>query len=158
MRTTDFPASRGCAGDGQHEGRPLHDRLRERYSPLRAAYIARVLTADELSVVCDPDDALVIARIKRMPSRRLARFERMEPASADDRRLYGSLQLRWLRTEEYLLATRLGRPPTHGELWADFMRHHNGPRFRAYFALKCPHRVRPIRRVRPETPGTHPRA
>ena len=48
MRTTDFPASRGCAGDGQHEARPLHDRLRERYSPLRAAYIARVRVLSRL--------------------------------------------------------------------------------------------------------------
>ena len=117
------------------------------FSPRRAAYIARVLTAGELAVVADPADALIIARIKRMPGRRLARFERLEPATPADRRLCATLQQSWLRDEQYLLATRLGRPPTHREFFADFMRNHNGLRFRAYFALKYPRRVRPIRRT-----------
>ena len=117
--------------------------LRARFSKARAAYITRVLTTEELAVVRDPADALVIARIKRMPDHKLARFERLEPATAEDRRLYGGSQLRWLADEQYLLGTRLGRTPTHRELFADFMRNHNGLRFRAYFALKHPRRVRP---------------
>ena len=115
------------------------------FSPMRAAYIKRVLTDGELSVVADPADALIIARIKRMSDDKLARFEQLEPISAADVRLYRLLQLCWLRTEEYLLSTQLGRAPTHRELFADFMRNHNGLRFRAYFALKYPGRVRPRR-------------
>jgi hypothetical protein len=44
---------------------------------------------------------------------------------------------RW-SDETYLL----GRPPTHRELFDDFMNNHNGLRFRAYFALKRPGKMR----------------
>ena len=57
----------------------------------------------------------------------------------------GPFQLRWLRDEEYLLGTRLGRRPTQRELFVDFMNHRNGRRFRAYFALKYPDRMKPKR-------------
>ena len=120
-------------------------RLREHFSPRRVTYIADALTAGELAVVSDLGDALIIARIKRMPDRRLRRYERLEPAAAEDRKLYNNLQCRWLAEETYLLSTRLGRQPTHGELFADFMRNHNGLRVRAYFAMKFPRRVRPTR-------------
>lgn len=117
--------------------------LRAQFAPTRAAYIARVLTPGELAVLSDVTDALIIARIKRMPDCRLARFEWLEPAGLDDCRLYRSLQLRWLRDEQYLVGTRLGRSPEHAELSADFTEHDNGLRFRAYFAMKYPDRVRP---------------
>lgn len=128
---------------------PLRDRLKAYFPPRRIDYIARVLTAGELSVIADLADALIIARIKRMPARRLRRLDALEPACAEDRRLFGRLQLHWLHAEEYLLATRLGRRPSHRELFADFMRNENGPRFRAYFALKFPDRVRRVRRCEP---------
>ena len=119
--------------------------LSARFSPRRAAYVLRTLTPSELAVITDLADALVIARIKRMPERRLRRFDRLVPADPQHHRDYHLLQLQWLRDEEYLLGTRLGRRPTHAELFADFMRNHNGLRFRAYFALKYPNRVRPCR-------------
>lgn len=115
------------------------------FTTRRATYIANVLTPGELAVITDAADALIIARIKRMDDVQLAHFERLEPATPDDRRLYAEMQCRWLRDEEYLLSTRLGRTPTHGELFADFMRNHNGLRFRAYFALKFPGRVKRTR-------------
>ncbi len=155
MFTSDKTAGPKGPADHVPLDKAIRDRLCERLSPRRVAYIRRVLTAGELSVVADPADALVIARIKRMSARRLSRFERLEPVDSEDRRLFGWLQLRWIRDEEYLLGTRLGRAPTHRELFADFTRHRNGPRFRAYFALKCPHRVRPIRRPRSDTAATH---
>ena len=121
---------------------PLSRPVREALPPRRAEYVLRVLTVGELSVVGDPADALIIARIKRMPARRLRRFDALEPATASDRRLYDAMQLRWLRDEEYLLGTRLGRRPTHAELFADFLRNRNGLRFRAYFAMKYPRRMK----------------
>lgn len=127
----------------------MRDPLAGRFPPNRVEYILRVLTSEELSVINDLDDALIIARIKRMPDRRLDRMDRLEPARAEDRRLFSSLQMQWLCVEEYLLATRLGRRPSHRELFADFMSHHNGRRFRAYFALKFPTRVRPVRDLCP---------
>lgn len=121
----------------------LADHLRRRFPPRRLGYIARVLTPDELRVLGDPDDALIVARIKRMPPGRLARFDRLVPAGPHEQRLFRTLQLQWLRDEEYLLGTRLGRRPTQRELVSDFARHRNGQRFRAYFALKYPRKMRP---------------
>ena len=147
--TPEVPTGAGCPGAAvgcEPIPQAALDGLRARFSRWRATYITRVLTAGELAVVADPADALIIARIKRMPDRRLATFEQLEPATRDDRRLFSALQCRWLHEEEYLLRTRLGRAPTHGELFADFMRNHNGLRFRAYFALKYPGRVKPARR------------
>ena len=116
--------------------------LRTRFSARRAAYVLRVLTPEELSVISDLKDALIIARIKRMPLRRLQRFDALVPAAEVDERLYCTLQVNWLKDEEYLLGTRLGRRPTHRELYADFTANHQGLRFRAYFTMKHPRRMR----------------
>jgi hypothetical protein len=120
------------------------ERLRERFSPRRVAYIARSLTAGELAVIADLADALIIARLKQMSDDELRRYERIGPASPEDRRLYSQLQVHWLRDEEYLLGIRLGRKPEHRDLFVDFMTNHNGLRFRTYFALKYPKRVAPM--------------
>jgi hypothetical protein len=112
------------------------------FPPRRAAYVARVLTAGELAVIADPADALILARIKRMSDARLRRFDRLVPADAEHHQLFRVLQMNWLREEEYLLSTRLGRWPTPKELFIDFMAQQNGLRFRAYFAMKYPRRMR----------------
>lgn len=119
--------------------------LSARFSPRQFEYIARVLTPQELAVIDDLADALIIARIKRMPDCRLRMFDQLIPHDGDHQ-LYRTLQMQWLRDEEYLLGTKLGRRPTHKELFLDFMNNHNGLRFRAYFSLKYPDRVRKIRR------------
>ena len=126
--------------------------LRARFSPRQVAYVTAVLTAGELAVISDLSDALILARIKRMPPRRLKRFDDLVPSGEAQVKAYQALQLRWLRDEEYLLSTRLGRQPTARELFIDFMTHHNGQRFRAYFAMKYPQSMRPKR------PAAAPRA
>ena len=138
---------RSCTRPGQNtlpDG--LTERLLGRFPPRQLGYIARVLTPAELRVLSDADDALIVARIKRMPGRRLARYDRLVPAGPQEQRHYHTLQLQWLRDEEYLLGTRLGRRPTQRELISDFLSHRNGPRFRAYFALKYPRKMRPTGR------------
>ena len=112
--------------------------LRARFTPRQVAYVNAVLTPGELAVISDLSDAVILARIKRMPQRRLKRFDDLVPTGEAQLKAYQALQLRWLRDEEYLLATRLGRQPTARELFIDFMAHHNGQRFRAYFAMKYP--------------------
>ena len=124
----------------------LAEKLVSRFPARRLGYIARVLTPAELHVLGDAGDALIVARIKRMPVRRLARYDRLVPAGPQEQRQFHSLQLQWLRDEEYLLGTRLGRRPTQRELISDFLSHRNGPRFRAYFALKYPRKMRPTGR------------
>jgi hypothetical protein len=116
--------------------------LRSRFSPRQVAYVTAVLTAAELAVISDLSDALILARIKRMPPRRLRRFDDLVPVGHAQVKAYQALQLRWLRDEEYLLSTRLGRQPTARELFVDFTTHHNGQRFRAYFAMKYPHSMK----------------
>lgn len=110
--------------------------------PLREArYVAAILTAEELSVLAELKDAIIIARIKRMPHARLRRFDCFFPHSKEDQDLYRKTQLRWLRDEEYLLGTRLGRSPKAREITHDFNVLQLGLRFRAYFAMKFPDRV-----------------
>lgn len=137
---------RSCSRPGHavHEG--LRDALAKRFTPRQLGYIARVLTPAELTILGDAGDALIVARIKRMPNRRLARFDRLVPAGPPEQRQFQTLQLQWLRDEEYLLGTRLGRRPTQRELVSDFSRHQNGQRFRAYFTLKYPAKMRPAGR------------
>jgi hypothetical protein len=122
--------------------RPTLAELPAVFTPRETRYISNVLTADELRVIADRRDALVIARIKRMPHRRLARYDGFIPRDTADQRFYCAIQRQWLRDEEYLLGTRLGRSPTPKELFIDFMNNHNGLRFRAFFAMKFPNRVK----------------
>ena len=121
----------------------LTGELRARFGPRQAAYVGAVLTAEELAVIADLGDALIFARIKRMSEERLKRFDDLVPADETHVKFYQSMQLRWLRDEEYLLGTRLGRRPTQRELFVDFLNNHNGQRFRAYFAMKYPERMKP---------------
>src|SRR5687768_13028917 len=118
--------------------------LREVFTRRQVEYVAHVLLPGELAVIPDLADALVIARIKRMRPARLKRFDNFVPTDARQQQFYQSLQVQWLRDEEYLLGTRLGRRPTHEEFFIDFMKNRNGLRFRAYFALKYPERMRRV--------------
>ena len=127
--------------------------LKARFTPREAHYVASVLTPDELAVIGDIRDALIFARIKRMSDAKLRRFDNLIPADEAQLRFYQSLQLQWLRDEEYLLSTRLGRRPTQRELFVDFLNHHNGERFRAYFAMKYPERMKPKPASRPAVPA-----
>ena len=120
----------------------LHAEVLRRFPLRRGLYVLRVLTAGELAVIGDLNDALIIARIKRMPLGRLRGFDGLLPADRRHERLYRIEQLRWLGDETYLLGTRLGRQPTHRELLDDFMTNHHGLRFRAYFAMKHPGKMR----------------
>lgn len=117
--------------------------LHKIFSSREIEYIAHVLTPAEICVIRDLNDTLIIARIKRMSDERLARFDRLIPAGRECQREYTSIQARWLQDEQYLLGTRLGRSPTHQELFIDFMNNHNGLRFRAYYTLKYPERMKP---------------
>lgn len=116
--------------------------LRSHFASWRLEYICRVLSVEELGVIRDLRDALILARIKRMSPRRLRRFDCFVPLDARQQRDYEHAQLDWIRDEEHLLTQRLGRTPTHQELFADFMRNQNGLRFRAYYTMKHPARMR----------------
>lgn len=123
----------------------LRDGLLRHFTPNRASYVARVLSTEELRVTHFAD-ALTIARIKRMSPQRLMRFDSFVPINGAEQRIFHTAQMEWIRGEHYLLATRLGRSPTQAELSADFNAHRNGQRFRAYYVMKYPRRMKPIAR------------
>ena len=120
----------------------LREQLEQRFSPKRVQYIISILIADELDVLRDLGDALIIARIKRMSPSRLRRFDRFVPVTKQEQEFFEQAQMQWIEDEQYLLGRRLGRSPSHGELFADFTKHQNGQRFRAYYTLKHPHRMK----------------
>ncbi len=116
----------------------IYSPLAAMYSPRKMEYIAHVLPLDELRILPDLHDALIIARIKRMPPQRLHRFDEFIPADRTQLKAYEQAQLRWIKDEEYLLGIRLGHSPTPRELFNDFTTNRNGLRFRAYYVLKHP--------------------
>lgn len=120
----------------------LYDAVRRTFSSADVEYIARVLLPGELRVIDDLHDALIIAKIKCMPEAELRRFDNLVPLDNQQCRFYHDIQVKWLRVEAYLLGTVLGRSPRHDELFFDFMNNKNGQRFRAYFAIKYPERMR----------------
>jgi hypothetical protein len=111
-------------------------------------YIAHILSYDELHILPDLHDALIIARLQRMTPDQLRRFDNYIPLQ---QKAYELTQLRWIQDEEYLLGLRLGRPPTHRELSLDFANRQTGLRFRGYYTLKYPDRMK--RRDRPLRPA-----
>ena len=115
--------------------------LQSRFSHRQVEYIAHVLTVNEISIISDIGDVLILARIKRMDDDRLRKFDELIPHDGDHQ-LYRTLSMQWIRDEEYFLGTRLGRRPTPRELFIDFMHNGHGIRFRAYFSLKYPARVK----------------
>jgi len=120
----------------------IADELRRHFTPRQRAYITRVLSAEELRIIGDLRDALILARIERMPDHRLARYDRFVAIDPAQHKAYMAAQTEWLHGEGYLLGTRLGRSPTHAELLADFVEHRNGQRFRAYYVMKHPDRMK----------------
>ena len=142
------PPCVGCDADGAEQAEAqvvpprVVERLRTLFAPRHVDYILRILRAGELALLDDLADALIIARINNMSPQRLRRYDRFFPGDHRQQRLYYALQSRWLKAEQYLLGTRLGRTPTHAELCADFNKNGNGQRFRAFFAMKYLGRVR----------------
>jgi hypothetical protein len=138
----------GNGGQGMETSTPqtrddeLVRRVHSCFKPFRARYILLVLTDDELRIIPNPHDALIIARIKRMSAQRLRSFDAYIPINAIEQRNYYRAQTEWIAHEQYLLTRRLGRTPTHAELSADFIHAQNGQRFRAYYVLKYPERMK----------------
>jgi len=120
----------------------LYYALQKLFTPRRLEYIAHVLTAGELRVLGSLYDAFIIARIKRMSDTRLKKFDQLTPIDEQQQKFYLCVQTEWLKNEQYLLGTVLKRCPTQRELFLDFMNNHHGLRFRAYFAMKYPERMR----------------
>lgn len=55
---------------------------------------------------------------------------------------YMKLQIEWLEKEKYYLGIKLRHNPNNEELINFWVKHHNSERFRAFYVLKYPDKVR----------------
>ncbi len=116
--------------------------LQQYFSCRELNYISKVLSVDELRVIGDLHDSLIVARIKRMLPSQIAHYDHFLPKNEEEQKRYNIEQLEGLEDEEWLLGTRcLHRPNSH-EFVEDFLKCKNGIRFRAYYCLKYPERMR----------------
>ncbi len=100
----------------------------------------QILSDDELRLIHHSEDIPIIARIKQFSRDKLSEFDRflVKPDHVKD---YLTSQRQWLVVEFYLLSQKLGRCPTELELTADYQKHNNALRYRAFYVLKYPERV-----------------
>lgn len=114
------------------------------------------LTPAEASLVSDAKDLPYLEIIKGMNAAEFAAFSRYVLV---DFRHYVQLQLEWLRTEKWLLGSKIQRDPSTHDLLEDVHLLPNSERFRVFYVLKYPHMVRPLtppsiaRAGTPPTPG-----
>ncbi len=93
----------------------------------------------EERAILDSESETLLEIIKGMGIEELTSFDHFE---ALDRRHYDAKQIEWLRKERYLVGAREHHEPSEMELIDDVMRHHNGERFRAYYVMRFPNKVR----------------
>jgi len=55
---------------------------------------------------------------------------------------YAEIQKHWIEVEIYYLAQKLGREPSDEELIGDFEETHNPERYRAFYVLKFPEKIK----------------
>ncbi len=72
----------------------------------------------------------------------LKKFDQFVPNDDQQHKFYNTVQQEWITTGRIFLGTDLRRCPTQKELFSDFMNNHNGQRYRAYFTMKYPERMR----------------
>lgn len=59
-----------------------------------------------------------------------------------DLRHYITLQLTWMEEEKYFLGMELHHDPSEEEMITAWIKHHNSERFRAFYVLKYPEKVK----------------
>ncbi len=112
----------------------------------KGEYICNVLTEDELFVIestpsLNSEDILILARAKRFYEKKWLHeeYNRLEIL---DRHHYNSNQIPWMKRGAELVKEKVGHEPTPHELYLDYEEHHNGIRFRYFYAKKFPDKVR----------------
>jgi hypothetical protein len=122
--------------------------LKKYYGNRKASYIARIFDEADLFDIeitrgsIPEEDFFFIARATRIVNEKFYLAEKFEEARILDMHHYNSLQRSWLEYEGKLLTWEFGRKPTTRELFEDFKKHRNGQRFRVFYCLKFPEKVR----------------
>ena len=99
------------------------------------------LTDEEKRILNNHEDMPILERIKGMNSQELKSFDSYHPI---DLTHYNKIQLEWVASEKYLIAHRPGHTGevTPLELIQDMQINKNGERFRAFYVIKYPDRVK----------------
>jgi len=103
------------------------------------------LTAEELAILGDSSDILYLEMIKGMSLDEMKEYDQYVPR---DMGHFTQMQNEWLGTEMHLIVHRPNSGPslTQDELRLllvdDFNACHNGERFKVFYCLKFPNRVK----------------
>ena len=99
------------------------------------------LTGEERAIINDSCDIPILEQIKGMSIQELKIFDLYGPL---DFCHYVGLEKEWLETARYLIARREGHSSevSDYELLKDIGENHLGERFRAWYVLKFPEKVR----------------
>ncbi|MFP4283117.1 MAG: hypothetical protein ACLFR7_00215 [Opitutales bacterium] len=84
-------------------------------------------------------DRKVLARLEKFSTEELASFDDWQPT---DLAHYVGEQKPWLEDEIYFLGMALGRSPSEAEIAECVLAARESVRFRAFYVLRYPHRVR----------------
>ena len=107
---------------------------------VREEELLSVLTCEELVLTPEPQDRIILAKIKRMSPDELKEFQKYNPVSLKD---YDYLQIQWINTAKYFLGIRLNRPPSEQEAAEEYVER-NSLRFMAFYAMKYSGKVERI--------------
>jgi len=106
-----------------------------------------ILTREEINIInttkgMDSKDYEAIAQTKLFITNPSAKkFDRYIPKNP---RHYQTLQTHWLENECWLLGQRLHHKPSPHELFEDFKTNKNGLRFKIFYCLRYPDKVKRI--------------
>ncbi len=130
----------------QNLSEPEIDKIKKFYSERKAGYIRKTLTDEELDAINGTiglgiEDYLALAKVKKiMSDPELAKL--YDKCSPTDKEHYLGLEKHWIEHEHDLLVSRFHREPTPHEFAEDFREHENGPRFKVFYCLKFPERIK----------------
>ena len=97
------------------------------------------LTPDEKKLISDHSDIPILSKIKKMDKKDL---EKYNCYLIIDFKHFMKLQMEWLLTEKWLLGDRVKHDPSDEELMNDPYLHENAVRYRVFYVLKYPERVK----------------
>ena len=115
----------------------LIEQLENTYSAKKLHYIIKMLSPSNLLVIyhhpdTEPNDYLIHARVSGMSEQELHSYNQYNTNLRD----YNTCQIRWLKTERYLLGQRLKHKPNDNELADDMKAEHVPDHFRAFYVEK----------------------
>lgn len=93
-----------------------------------------------IHVLASPEDSEIITKVDSMDEPTLEYYSNQY--SVKNLKHYMALQVKWVEEERYFVGQKLGHNPTDIELLNDWVKHKNPQRFRAFYVLKYPKKVK----------------